>query len=302
MKKSSPLLIMLAAILWSLDGLLRRNLYSLPPATLVMLEHSVGVLIALPWLPKVFKEYKKMTKKDWLVMLAITFFASVLGTIFYTAALAKVNFISYSVVVLLKQTQPIFAISLAALILKEKLDWRFLRFALIGLVAAYLLAFPQLKPSLTGQAGEFNAAMLAMAAAVFWGSATVLGKVILKTLSFKAAAILRFSLAIPIAYVISLITHQTYPLSQVTSTQWLNLIGIALSSGMVAFLIYYKGLQKTKARVATFAELTWPVSAAFIGYFFLKERLTTIQLIAGLVLLGDILTLSLSKKATDASN
>jgi len=299
MKRFSPLLIMLAAILWSLDGLLRRQLYSLPPATLVMLEHMIGVLIALPLLPKAWPEFKKMTRKDWLVILIITVFASVLGTIFYTAALVKVNYISYSVVVLLQQTQPIFAIALAALVLKEKLTKKYKALAVIGLIAAYFLAFPQFKPGLIGQTGELTAGLLAMGAAIFWGSGTVLGKLILKTLSFKAAAILRFALAIPIAFLVSLLIGQTYPLSAVTPTQWLYLLGIALSSGMVAFLIYYKGLKHTQAKIATFAELTWPVSAALIGYIFLKERLTTIQLLAGLTLLADILILSLLSKTLD---
>jgi drug/metabolite transporter (DMT)-like permease len=287
---------MLAAVLWSADGVLRRQLYSLPPATLVMLEHAIGVLIALPWLPQVIKEYRKMTKKDWLVMFTITFFASVLGTIFYTAALGKVDYISYSVVVLLQQTQPIFAIFLAAFLLKEKLTRRYRWQAVIGLVAAYFLAFPQLKPSFLGQSQEISAALLAMGAAVFWGSGTVLGKIILKKLTFKAAAILRFSLAIPLSYLVAVVSGQTFPLSQVTTTQWLSLLGIALSSGMVAFMIYYKGLTNTPAKVSTLTELTWPVSAAFIGLFFFQENLTLLQLVAGVVLLADIVFLSLSRR------
>jgi len=135
-------------------------------------------------LPRVIHEYKKMTKKDWLVMLTITVFASVLGTIFYTAALGKVNYINYSVVVLLQQTQPIFAIALAGLLLKEALTKKYLIQAVIGLAAAYFLAFPSLRPNVLGLSGETSAAMLAMGAAIAWGSATVLGKLILKTLSF----------------------------------------------------------------------------------------------------------------------
>ena len=288
---------MLAAILWSADGVLRRQLYALPPATVVMLEHAFGVLIALPFLPRVIHEYKKMTKKDWLVMLTITVFASVLGTIFYTAALGKVNYINYSVVVLLQQTQPIFAIALAGLLLKEALTKKYLIQAVIGLAAAYFLAFPSLRPNVLGLSGETSAAMLAMGAAIAWGSATVLGKLILKTLSFKAAAILRFALAIPIAYLVAVLSGQTYPLSDVTTGQWLSLLGIALSSGMVAFLIYYKGLSGTPAKVSTLVELTWPVSAAFIGLLFFKEVLTPVQLVAGVVLLADIVTLVLRTRS-----
>jgi len=139
--------------------------------------------------------------------------------------------------------------------------------------------------------------MLAMGAAIAWGSATVLGKLILKTLSFKAAAILRFALAIPIAYLVAVLSGQTYPLSAVTTSQWLSLLGIALSSGMVAFLIYYKGLSGTPAKVSTLVELTWPVSAAFIGLLFFKEVLTPVQLVAGVVLLADIVTLVLRTRS-----
>lgn len=301
MKKFAPLLIMFAAVLWSLDGLLRRELRSIPPSTLVMLEHAVGVFIVLPWVPPLLKEFKKLKTNDWIILFITTVVGSVIGTILYTAALAKINYISYSVVVLLQQTQPIFAIALASVVLKEKLTKRFAILAAIALIAAYFLAFPNLGPSLTKQSGETTAALFALGAAASWGSATVLGKLVLKRLSFVAAAVGRFTMAIPLAFSVSLLTKQTYQLSQITSTQWLYLLGVALTSGMVAFIIYYKGLKHTQARISTFAEMTWPISAAFIGVVFLKDSLTAVQIIAGTVLLADILILSLTsnKKANE---
>ena len=219
---------------------------------------------------------------------------SVMGTIFYTAALVKINFISFSVVVLLQQTQPIFAIFLASIVLKEKLTSKYGALALIGLIAAYFLAFPDYGPQFTYKSGETTAALFAMGAAVSWGSATVLGKLLLKRLSFASAAAARFMFAIPLAYIASVLLNQTIPISSITLTQWTYLIAIALSSGMVAFLIYYKGLTYTQAKISTFAEMTWPISAAFIGFVFLKDRLTIVQAIAGTVLLIDILILSLT--------
>jgi len=291
--------IIIASLLWSIDGLLRRSLFSLPPATVVMLEHAFGVLIALPFLPKVFKEYKKLTKTDWLVVFTLTITASVMATIFYTSALAKTNYIQYSVVILLQQTQPIFSIALAALLLKEKITPRYLVLAFIGLIAAYFLAFPNLVPNLTGQPEEITAIALAMGAAVFWGSSNVFGKMVLNRISHIAAAILRFTLAIPLAYLASRLFNQTIPLSQINPQQWLSMLAIALTSGMVAFIIFYKGLQLTQAKIATFVKLTWPIFAAIIGWVFLKERLTVIQTIAALVLLVDILVLSLSQATLD---
>ena len=38
-------------------------------------------------------------------------------------------------------------------------------------------------------------------------------------------------------------------------------------TGLVALSIYYYGLQRTPAVIATLAELTFPVTAAAVGYF-----------------------------------
>lgn len=40
--------VVFAALLWSLDGFLRRELYSLPPAVVVFWEHLLGLIILAP--------------------------------------------------------------------------------------------------------------------------------------------------------------------------------------------------------------------------------------------------------------
>jgi drug/metabolite transporter (DMT)-like permease len=52
-----------------------------------------------------------------------------MGTFFYTKALSYIQYIDLSVVVLLQKLQPLFAISLAAIILKEKITQKFLLLA-----------------------------------------------------------------------------------------------------------------------------------------------------------------------------
>jgi len=61
-----------------------------------------------------------MSKKEWLAIALVSLFSGALGTIFYTSALGKVNYIQFSVVVLLQQLQPIWAILAAYFLLKEK--------------------------------------------------------------------------------------------------------------------------------------------------------------------------------------
>ncbi|MFC1627039.1 DMT family transporter [Patescibacteria group bacterium] len=291
-KKYYAFLVALAAIMWSLGALLRRQLYSIPPATIVLYEHIISFLLVAPWFPKFFKEYKKMNKKDWGVMLLIALVGGTLGTFFFTSALVMVENISYSLVVLLQQTQPIFAVILAVLLLKEKINKKFSLLAIIGLTAAYFLTFPDYKPVILGNGEELKAAGLALAAAASWGATTVFGRIMIKKLSYIALASLRFLIVIPSVFILSLILNQTYPITAITASQWWQMIAIAFVARTASIVIYYKGLQYTEAKVATFAELTNPVGAIIIGYFFLNEKLTSIQWLSAFVLLAAIVVLS----------
>ncbi|MEK7177427.1 MAG: EamA family transporter, partial [Patescibacteria group bacterium] len=109
----SPLLIIVAASLWALDGIIRRSLYSLPSITIVFYEHLFGALILLPYLIITFKK-EGLTRKEFFLLLFISMFSGVLGTLWFTTALLKTSFISFSVVYLIQKLQPIFAISAAA--------------------------------------------------------------------------------------------------------------------------------------------------------------------------------------------
>src|SRR5689334_3191069 len=112
-----PLLIVFAAILWGVDGVLRRSLYTLPPITIVFFEHLIGALLIAPFfLPKLWKE--KLSRKEWWAILFVSLMSGVLGTLWFTTALAKTNFIPFSVVFLLQKLQPIFTIGTAAIVLK----------------------------------------------------------------------------------------------------------------------------------------------------------------------------------------
>jgi drug/metabolite transporter (DMT)-like permease len=78
---------------------------------------------------------------------------------------------------------------------------------------------------------------------------------------------------------------QSVSLSTVEPSQFLRLFIIALSTGMVALWIYYKGLKGTQAKISTILELTFPLVAVFIDMFFYKTFLMPSQYIAAIVLM-----------------
>lgn len=294
-----PIFVVIAALLWSFDGLLRVSLYSLPPAVIVFWEHTLGFLILLLISFKWIKDLKKMTKKEWIAIILVSLFSGALGTIFYTAALQQINYTSYSVVVLLQQQlQPIWAILTAAILLKEKITRKFIIWAIIALIAAYMITFKDLRVNLDTGRGTVIAGVLALLAGLGWGSSTAISKFVLKKVSFVTGTAMRFFFAPIFAFIFIVAQNQTKSLFALNSAQITTLIIITFSTGMIALLFYYYGLKKTPAKITTLCELVWPASAIFIDYFWFHKTLTTTQIFGVALLLFAIynVTKPLTKK------
>jgi drug/metabolite transporter (DMT)-like permease len=283
-----PLFVILAALLWSFDGLLRVSLYSLPPAVVVFYEHALGALFLLLIAFKWVGDLKKMTRKEWIAISIVAFFSGALGTILYTAALQKIFFTQFSVVVLLQQQlQPIWAMATAAILLKEKLTKNFLGWAALALVAAYMITFKDLQVNFATGAGTITAAALAVGAGFMWGSSTAISKYVLNKVSFLTGVAMRYFLAPVFALLFVIGGGQTEALFNLTSAQWMTLVIIMISTGLVALSFYYYGLKKTPARITTLCELAWPASAIFIDYFMYGKVLSPTQIIGvGLLLVA----------------
>lgn len=281
-----PIFIIIAALLWSFDGILRISLYSLPSTIVVFYEHLLGFLILLPISIYKISELKSMSKKEWVAIIIVSIFSGALGTIFYTSALQKINYSQYSVVVLLQQQlQPIWTIATATILLKEKLSKRFLIWGVVALIAAYFITFKDLHVNFNTGSGTIMAAILAVLAGIMWGSSTAISKFVLKKVSHFTATSLRFLFAPMFAFLIIIFQKQTNYMTVLNGSQWITLLIISITTGMVAIIIYYYGLKKTPARVATICELVWPASAILIDYFLYNKSLNTTQIIGIVVLL-----------------
>lgn len=293
----APLLIIFAAFLWALDGIvLRPSLYVLPVGIVVFVEHALAFLLMLPFLIKERKEIKKFGSEQWGVFLWIAVFGGVLGTMFITKALFYVNFINLSIVVLIQKLQPIFALLLAALILKEKLPKKFFAWASLAIVATYLIAFDNLIPNFNTGDKTLLAALFALGAAFSWGSSTVFGKKALQTVNFRVATYMRFGLTALIMFFVVSLTSGFSEISAITDKQWLTFLIIIFSSGAAAMFIYYYGLRKVKASSSAIYELTFPLSAIILEMIVHHKFLTWTQWIGAIVLMFTVWKISSLKE------
>lgn len=279
-----PLLIFIAAVLWGIDGVLRRFLFDLPPITIVFYEHLIGLILISPFLLKAWKG-ERLTKKEWGAILLVSLLSGVLGTLFFTSALLAVHFIPFSVVFLLQKLQPVFTVATASVILKERVSLKYLLLAAVALIAGYFVTFPNGVVNLSDGGAHAIAALFAFLAAVAWGSSTAFSRYTLLGHGNTYVTGLRFLLTVPIALVFVLALGAAPSLGTVTPMHFLVLLGIAVSTGMLALWIYYRGLRTTPASVSTIVELAFPLTAIAIDYVLYGVALAPSQYLAALILL-----------------
>ncbi len=282
---AGPAAIVFAAFLWSLDAVLRQSLYALPSMFIVFAEHSLGLLITLPWLIRFWPQIRNLDRKTWSSIFWVAVFGGLLGTLAYTNALSYIHYINFSVVVLLQKLQPIFAILLARIVLKEYFNKQFYLWAAMALGGSYFVAFPDILPQWQDGGKNVYAGLLAVGAAFAWGSSTVMGKYSLRKLDSRIVTPLRLGLTSLLSG-ISLLLFSSFEVKiSMNADQVIYLLAIVFSSGTVALSIYYFGLKKVRASQATILEMFWPLSAVTIDWVFFDHALTWSQMLGALVML-----------------
>ncbi len=285
MDKIAPLFVILGAALWGVDGIvLRPNLYNLPVALVVSIETALAALIMTPFFLKRRADILKLQRGDWLAFAGVAFLGGMIGTMSITKALFYVNFVNLSIVILIQKLQPVFAIALAWIFLKERVPGNFFAWAGLAIAGAYLMTFGLRWPNFETGDQTAEAALLALVAAASFASSTVLGKRALKNVSFEIATYLRFTLTAVIMTLLVISLGDGAAISQINSSQmWIFLL-IAFSTGAPAIFLYYYGLKKIKASVATVCELAFPLTAVILEYL-LRDNILSGYQWAGVIIL-----------------
>ncbi|KKW16737.1 MAG: DMT superfamily drug/metabolite permease [Parcubacteria group bacterium GW2011_GWC2_49_9] len=297
---------MSAAFLWAFDGVVLTpwitDLGMKDVPTFVFMLHATASVFLTYFLVKKRQELKNIGKQDWLAFVLVAIFGGAVGTMAIIAAIIEVysHGLNISVVLLLQKLQPIFAILLALLWLKEKPRATFYVWAVVALIGSYFLTFGFHKPDFTGQ-GMFVPAILALGAAFSFGSSTTFSKKALAKVSHGLGTALRFCMTtIVMVLIISVIvvlkasgTHTTYAgfagFQLLTWEMILAFVIIALTTGGTAIFIYYWGLKRVTATRSTIYELMFPVSAIILEYVFHGKILNPGQWLGAILIIGAIL-------------
>lgn len=289
----SAVAVIIAASLWAVDGIvLRPSLYSLPVPLVVLVESAIVAILLTPFFIKRLSALKNLKAKDWIAFAGVALLGGTVGTMAITKALFYVNFVNLSVVILLQKLQPVFAILLATFLLKEKLPKEFFLWAGLAIIGAYFMTFGLTSPNFSTGDKTTVAALFALLAAFSFSSSTVLSKRALRNVNYEMGTYLRFLFATIIMLIIAAATGDISSINQITTKQIIVFLIIAFTTGGAAIFLYYYGLKRISASVASICELAFPLTAVVLEYFVHGNILSAVQWIGAGVLLISILKVS----------
>lgn len=299
------LLVSLAAAMWGFDGVvLTPRLYNLDASYVVFMLHALPFLVMNLILFREYQRIKTLSASDVMYFFLIALFGGALGTLAIVKALFLVEFKALTVVALLQKLQPVFAVLLARILLKERFGKNFLLWAAVALGASYLLTFEFNRPEFALGGKMLPAALYAIFAAFSFGSATVFGKRVLNKVPFQTALFFRYGLTSLVMLAIVLANGKIAQFSQTTPMNWAFFAIIGATTGSGAILLYYYGLRYITANVSTICELCFVVSSILFDFLFNGHFLSPIRWISSGVMLLAIymITASQTEEAEHASN
>lgn len=287
---AGTLFIMVACFTWALDTLIRYPLLGAGYSTLqiVLFEHLTLVLVTSPLLWRYRYAFRKMSVLSFGCLFFIGGIGSAVGTLAFTQAF---HYLNPTVVILLQKLQPIVAILLAYLLLKERIQGQFIQWASVILLGSFVMIWPDIRG--LGDAQLYyspnNMTILSgygytLIAVLAWGTATVCGKYLSRQ-HVPANAIMSGRFLTGLVVLVPMAMMPSSTLMEMPVKDMSLVVTMALLSGLIGMCFYYHGLKTVPAQMATLAELSFPVFAAVINWFFLNMGLTGYQIIGGLMLL-----------------
>lgn len=294
-------LVILACLFWGMDTLIRYPLVErgINPVTIVFYEHCILSLIFSSGLIAHIKRIGELKLVDVFSFFIIGGLGSAIATVAFTESFQYLN---PSLVILLQKLQPVVAIILAAVVLKEDIQKQFILWASVCLIGGILVSSPDIERFYTLMKNNYGAVTsdvalrgygLVAVSILCWGSTTVFGKR-LSLAGFDTKTIMggRF-----LTGLLVLIPFVPWNQSMIlpSGEDYLKILIMVMISGALAMWLYYQGLKKLSAKTTAVLEMFFPFFAIIVNWIFLGKQLTELQLIGGAILIIGSLIIQIKK-------
>lgn len=275
------ILLLTLSILWGgsfffVEVVLRE----LPLLTVVFFRVAIAALV-LWFIVFLFKIPRPESSSAWIAL----FFMGILNNVIpFSLIVWGQQYISSGLASILNATTPLFGVLIAGLLL---VDERLSTTKLIGVLLGFTGTAAMLGVGVFQEIGDSLLPQLAViGAAISYGFASVFGRRFkpmgVHPITTAAGQVTGSSvLLLPIVLVFNAPLSLAFPSTSV----WLALLGLAVFSTALAYILYFQILSSAGAVNLLLVTFLIPVSAIMLGYVFLNERLS-IEHFLGMGLIG----------------
>ena len=286
-----------AAVLFSAKSILVKLVYVHPVDASTML--ALRMAFSLPFFLSMMvwssrsRQHRRLDRREWIAVVTLGFvgyylasYLDFLGLQYISASFERLTLFLYPTIVVL----------LSAMLCKRRMD----RYQLLALVLSYTgiaLVFIEHLNTSDVQHDVWLGASLVLASAVIYsvylvGSAEVVGRI--GAVRFTAYAM---TVACVVTFLQFLLTHPLSALRLPHEVYALTLT-MAIFSTVLPAALMSEGLRRIGANRAAMVGSIGPVSTIMLGYVFLGELLTEIQLAGAALVLAGVTLVTLKSKVT----
>ncbi len=287
----SWLLLIFANTLWACSYVAAK--FALRDTSVNMMNALRMILSALILLPLLIAMRKdlNLTRGDLPQLAVLALVGFVINKILEYGGLSLTT---ASDVALLIASESIFTAALSWLLLRERFRLRTGIALALGLFGVYLIVERSLVPNIPAGGGALRIIgdLMVVLALVFESFYTVRGKALLvkhSPLLITAAAIVGSTIFwIPLAGV-DVVLHGWHPLGV---QAWLSIGWLALMSTVVAYLAWFKGLERVDGSAAASALFIQPLLGTTLAIVLLHDQLLATTIVGGILIVVSVFLIS----------
>jgi len=281
------LLIAISAASFGTLAIFGRFLYADGLDTFTMLFLRFGFAAVFMTIFLLFRKEKLPRGKTLLLLIGMGGLGYV-GQSF--AYLSAIKYASAGLVALLLYLYPTFVFILSVMVLREKVT---------GLkIAALILALIGTALTVDPAGGQVIGILLAIAAALIYSVYIIVGTEVMKHVSAVQSSLVIFASAGAVYGILMSVNGAHFP---ATSTGWLGIVGIVFVATVIPVATFLAGLERIGPTNAAMLSTLEPVVTVFLAGLLFSERLGTITILGGCLILVAVILLTRGAGKTNQS-
>lgn len=292
-----PALVVAGASMWGLETYWRVPLGAkLDADVLVFHEHWMGLALTLPFLVRGAPALRAVSRKALVSILGSGVLGSALGTVCFTQALALLN---ASLANLLLNVQPVVSVLVSWAWLRERPRAQFYPWAFVALACGVAMAW---SPDALASPHRLALGLLYLAGtALCWGASTTFGRAAMIEIDFKTGTALRYLVGAFSTLAIVAVHGEVAARLRwgvlLTPDTLRQMAGLLVVAAITPTFLYFAGLARTHASVATFAEMAQTFASLVVTWGIMGQPLRAHQVLAGALLLVAVAFINRSVEA-----